>query len=233
MVGSWEESMSVRYNATGPAPVAAPPAAHPMFNLPTSRLYHVLSVGAAQSELSDAAFEDAVHHYVEEIGAKMTKEERKRLKEAAMRKAKEGSKFVVKKGEQGAQELVNTVKRTWAGAKKPAHWMLLKPNELAKRLSDDYKRAIEKKGWDNIRAAADATRVLHAETGASMHAVIAISRKEVIVTIKNSMIGSTQSITGTKIYDSVIDTTDFKQFKLITDTLIKKLVVEFKRQFGM
>lgn len=202
--------MSVRRNTTSPtspAPVATPTAAaRPLFNLPTSRLQHVLRAGAVQSELSD-------------IGAKMPK-------------MKKGADYAVKKGQQSAQELVGTVQRSWAGAKKPAHWLLLKPSELSKRLSKDYKRAIEKKGWENIKAASDATRVIHAETGANMHAVITINREKVLISVVNSMQGFKEEVSGFKTFGSQVDDTSFSQFTKVTDNLIEDLVKTFKMKFG-
>jgi hypothetical protein len=228
-----------------PAATAAPaqPVAAPMFNLPKDRLYNVLHAShtATAVELTDDAFEATVHHEVEDVGAKMklTKEQRKKMKDDALKMAREkgkyagkqiqrGSKYAAEKSKQGAKNLVDLVQRSWAGARKPAHWVVLSVSDLSKRLSADYKRAIEKKGWENIKNASDATRVLYVETGANMHAVITISRDEVSVTVANSMVGFDEELTGSKTFGSAVDDMSFAQFTKTTDSLIKDMVTRFK-----
>lgn len=238
--------MSIRRGPVAPVALAQPAAA-PLFNLPNARLHHVLYAGhtATEMELTDDAFEATVHYEVEEVGAKMkmSKEDRKKMKDDALRMAREkgkyagqqlkrGSKYAAEKTKKGAKDLVDLVQRSWAGAKQPAHWVVLSVSDLSKRLSADYKRAIEKKGWDNIKAASDATRVLYAETGANMHAVITISREEVSVTIANSMVGFDEELTGSKTFGSAVDDMSFAQFTKTTDSLIKDLVGRFKAAYG-
>jgi hypothetical protein len=241
--------MSVRFLHRAPAPAAAPaqPVAAPMFNLPNDRLYNVLHAAhnGTAADLTDDSFEATVHHEVEERGArmKMSKEQRKKMKQDALKMAREkgkyagkqmerGSKYAAEKTKQGAKNLVDVVQRSWAGAKKPAHWVVLSASDLSKRLSVDYKRAIEKLGWENIKLASDATRVLYAETGANMHAVITISREEVRVSVRNSMIGFDEELTGSKTFGSAVSDISFSQFTKITDSLIKDLVQSFKSNFG-
>jgi hypothetical protein len=238
--------MSIRRT---PAAIATPaqPVAAPMFNLPKDRLYNVLHAShtATAVELTDDAFEATVHYEVEEVGAKMklTKEQRKKMKDDALKMAREkgkyagkqiqrGSKYAAEKSKQGAKNLVDLVQRSWAGAKKPAHWVVLSVSDLSKRLSADYKRAIEKKGWENIKAASDATRVLYVETGANMHAIITISREEVSVTVANSMVGFDEELTGSKTFGSAVGDMSFAQFTKTTDSLIKDLVTRFKAAYG-
>lgn len=238
--------MSIR---RAPAATASPaqPVAAPMFNLPKDRLYNVLHAGhtATAVELTDDAFEATVHHKVEEVGAKMkmTKDQRKKMKDDALKMAREkgkyagkqiqrGSKYAAEKSEQGAKDLVDFVQRSWAGARRPAHWVVLSVSDLSKRLSADYKRAIEKKGWENIKAASDATRVLYVETGANMHAILKISREEVVVTVANSMEGFDEELTGSKTFGSAVDDMSFAQFTKTTDSLIKDLVTRFKAAYG-
>lgn len=235
--------MSVR--RTAQAAAAAQPVAMPMFDLPKDRLYSVLHAGQTGTaiELTDDAFEATVHHEVEEVGAKMTKEQRKKMKDDALKMAKEkgkyagkqvqrGSKYAAEKSKQSAKDLVDFVQRSWAGAKNPAHWVILSVSDLSKRLSVDYKRAIEKKGWENVKAATDATRVLHLETGANMHAVMIISREEISVTVANSMIGFNEELSGNKTFGSAVDDMSFAQFTKTADSLIKDLVTRFKAKYG-
>lgn len=162
--------MSVR-RATAPTAVPAPTATtavttvgDPMFNFPKDRLHAVLHAAhtAAPVELTDDAFEATVHHEVEAVGARMrlSREVRKRMKEAALRNAREGGKYAGKqiqrgsryaaeRSKQSAKDLVDLVQRSWAGARKPAHWLLLSSYDLSKRLVEDYKRAIEKRGMNS------------------------------------------------------------------------------------
>ena len=237
--------MSVRSLYRAPAPAAAPaqPVAMPMFNLPKDRLYEVLTAAhnGTAVELTDDAFEATVHHEVEEVGAKLklTKEQRKKMKDDALKMAREkgkyagkqikrGSKYAAEKSKKGAQELVDVVQRSWAGAKKPAHWVELSVSDLSKRLSVDYKRAFEKMSWQNIKDADDATRVLYAESGANMHAVITISREQVSVTVANSMVGFDQEESGVKTFGSAVSDLSFSMFTTLVDNLIKDLVTSFK-----
>ena len=242
--------MSIRRGPAAPAASAAlaQPAQAPLFKLPNARLHHVLRAGhaATEMELTDDAFEATVHYEVEDVGAKMNmgKADRKKMKDDALRMAREkgkyagqqlqrGSKYAANRTYQEAKNLVSLVQRSWAGAKKPAHWVVLPVSDLSNRLSADYKRAIEKTGWENVKAASDATRVLYAETGANMHAVITISREKVSVTIANSMVGSNEEVTGSKTFGSAVDDMSFSQFTKTTDSLIKDLVDRFKGMFGM
>lgn len=238
--------MSVR---RAPAPVVAVSAAPatPMFNLPKDRLYGVLHAGqtGTAEELTDDAFEATVHHVVEKVGARMrmSKQDRQKMKADALKMAREkgkyagkqlqrGSKYAAQKSKQGASDLVDMVQRSWAGAKKPVHWVALTASDLSKRLSKDYKRAVEKKGWENIKRASDATRVLYADTGANMHAVITVSRSEVVVTVANSMVGFDQKLTGSRTFGSAVVDMSFSQFTRITDGLILNLVARFKATYG-
>ena len=243
--------MSIRRTPT--SPVAAPAVsvdagARPFFNLPTNRLHTVLRAGHAQTavDVSDEAFEMMVHNEVEDIGAKMkmSKEERNRMKAEALRvakkkgmqgveKGKKASKYAAKKSKEGATELVDFVQRSWAGAKNPAHWLTLSTSNLSSRLIKDYKRAIEKKGWENVKKSASATRVIYAESSANMHARLEISRKDVKIEISNSMIGSSESVHGDKTFGSQVDDMAYSQFTKVTDALIKELVAEFKMKFVM
>lgn len=241
--------MSIR-RATAPTAVPVPTAVttvgDPMFNFPKDRLQAVLHAAhtAAPVELTDDAFEATVHHEVEAVGARMrlSREVRKRMKDAALRNAREkgkyagkqlqrGSRYAAERSKQSATDLVDLVQRSWAGASKPAHWLLLSSYDLSKRLVKDYKRAIEKRGWDNVVKAEDATRVLYAETGANLHAVITISREEVEVQIVNSMVGSNETLSGTKTFGSAVDDMSFSQFTKTTDSLIKDVVTNFKNQY--
>lgn len=235
--------MSIRRAPAAPAqPVAAP-----MFDLPKDRLYNVLYAAhtATAAELTDDSFETSVHHEVEEVGARMklTKQQRKKMKDDALNMAREkgkyagkqmerGSRYAAEKTKQGAKNLVDVVQRSWAGARKPAHWVGLSTSDLSKRLSVDYKRAIEKRGWENIKHADDATRVLFAESGANMHAVITISREEVRISVRNSMVGFDQELTGSKTFGSAVDDMNFAAFTKTTDALIRDLVTNFKTRFG-
>jgi len=243
--------MSIRRNPTPPVSALADsvdPTARPFFNLPTSMLHSVLRAGHAQTavDVSDEAFEIMVANEVEDIGAKMkmSKEERKRMKAEALRvakkkgqegvqKGKKASKYAAKKSKEAATELVDFVQRSWAGAKNPAHWLTLSTSELSRRLIKDYKRAIEKRGWENVKKSASATRVIYAESSANMHARLEISREEVTIEVSNSMVGSTESVEGSKTFGSQVDDMAYSQFTKVTDALIKELVASFKTKFGM
>jgi len=235
--------MSIRRAPAAPAqPVAAP-----MFDLPKDRLYNVLYAAhtATAVELTDGSFEETVHLEVEEVGARMklTKQQRKKMKEDALRVAREkgkyagkqmerGSRYAAEKTKQGAKDLVDVVQRSWAGARKPAHWVGLSTSDLSKRLSVDYKRAVERKGWENIKRADDATRVIFAESGANLHAVISISREEVRVSVRNSMVGFDEELTDSRSFGTAVDNMSFSQLKRVTDSLIEDMVQRFKSTYG-
>lgn len=224
------------------------------------RLSHVLSVGATVSaspplpapaviEMTDAEFEFEIGRLVDEVAIGMTAAERKEMRDKALQRAKDvgrysydqagkARKYATEKTKDAAKEIVDYIQRAWAGAKKPAHWFLQKDHkEAAKRLITSYKMHFEKKGWENIKLAADLSdgvgpeRVIFAETGMNLHAKIDIDAEKVELMVINSMPGRSDMTDGKITYGTLLQTTTFAAFTTALDALIMQTTQEFYAKF--
>jgi hypothetical protein len=240
--------------AKAPAPFTAPTVASPGMD----RLSHVLSVGATVTppppapvviEMTDAEFEFEIGRLVDEMAIDMTAEERKAMRDRSLQRAKDGGryaydqagkarKYASEKTKEAAKEIVDYVQRAWAGAKKPAHWILQKDHtEAAKRIMKSYKMYFEKKGWENIKLAADFSdrvgpeRVIFAETGMNLHAKIDIDAEKVELRVINSMPGRSDATDGKITYGTLLQTTTFPAFTAALDALIMEKTKEFYEKF--
>lgn len=202
--------MSLRASrASHTSPPAAPAA-------DDARLRRVLSAGLAAQE-TDAA-------------KRMRSDAADAVKKAGIAGANKASKLSA----DAAQELKEAVARSWAGAKKPKHWTMTSARELFSRFITNYKREIEAKGWENLKSASDAVRVIHVDSGANLHAVVKITKYNVAVTVQNSMDGyDNQMVVDGDTFGSAAQAFSFSQLTKTVDMVFVRAVKRFKDLYGV
>lgn len=109
-------------------------------------------------------------------------------------------------------------------------WESLSDVELSNRIKADYKRHINSDMWALIQGNPEEKRVIHADSGANLHAVITITKEVLNIDVRNSL-ETPRFNTGTAVKQAVgmAIYLPLKDVFGLIDTKIDEALKQFKK----
>lgn len=110
-----------------------------------------------------------------------------------------------------------------------SNWESLSVVELSSRIKADYKRHINQDMWALIQKNPDEKRVIHADSGANLHAVITITKEALNIDVRSSLeIPRFNSGTAVKQAVGMAILLPLKDVFGLIDTVIDSALTKFK-----
>lgn len=171
---------------------------------PGSRLQHVMSVGHAAAvgtkapEPTDGLTLEQFLAEFDDIAAGRPKApsraDMKAWRDAASRRFKEGRASGQKITKDNARKLIDSVVRSYNGARNLEHWFTETDTAMAKIMCQKWRSAFSPANWKNIKVTPNGDRSMQLETGANLFGVLVID-KQTGVQVK----GNTQNTVSMKL----------------------------------